>query len=249
MANSDHQPDRVIRPATLATILIGAGLVLTGVWLRSGLIGAEQWPVRWLDVEGELARTSASQIRSAALGPASGGFFAADLAEVRAEVEALPWVASAGVSRHWPDALRIAVTEHRPIARWNETALFSDRGEVFEADGSQRMQGLARLSGPEARRDEVLENWHVMRRSLAGVGQDLRELAVDQRGAWTAVLDNGMELKLGRELIDQRLGRFVQVHDELRSGPRRVARVDLRYTNGLAIRWTDESTGEAEPHG
>ncbi|TVS10241.1 MAG: FtsQ-type POTRA domain-containing protein [Wenzhouxiangella sp.] len=249
MANIEHVQDRVISSATLATILIAAVVVLAAVWLRSGLIGSEHWPVRWLDVEGELARTSASQIRSAALGPASRGFFATDLSEVRTEIEALPWVASAGVSRHWPDALSITVTEHRPIARWNETALFSDRGEVFEADGSQNMQGLARLSGPEARRDEVLENWQTMRRRLAGVGQDLQELAVDQRGAWTAVLDNGMELKLGRELIDQRLGRFVQVHEELRTATRRVARVDLRYTNGLAIRWADESTGEAEPHG
>jgi hypothetical protein len=28
-------------------------IVLGALWLRSGLIGSDQWPIRWLDVEGE----------------------------------------------------------------------------------------------------------------------------------------------------------------------------------------------------
>lgn len=249
MANPEPLPERLISPATLATLVLFGGLILGGVWLRAGLIGAEQWPIRWLDVEGELNRTSASQIRSAAFGPASRGFFAADLAQVRAEIEQLPWVAHAEVSRHWPDALLIRVHEHRPVARWNESGLFSDRGEVFEASGSQAMQGLARLQGPEARRAEVWESWHWMRSRLALVGADVAVLSVDQRGAWTVTLDSGVELKLGRELVRERLERFVQVHEDLRADDRRAVRVDLRYTNGLAIRWAPAAAGEGEQHG
>lgn len=249
MANPEPLPERLISPATLATVVLIGGLALGAVWLRAGLIGAEQWPIRWLDVEGDLHRTSASQIRSAAYGPASRGFFAADLLQVRAEIEQLPWVARAEVSRYWPDALLIRVEEHRPVARWNDSGLFSDQGEVFEASGSQGMQGLARLSGPEGRREEVWESWHWMRRYLAGVGADVAALSVDQRGAWTVTLDSGLELKLGRELVRERLQRFVQVHEELRVNGRRPVRIDLRYTNGLAIRWAPETAAEGDQHG
>ncbi|MBB6088586.1 cell division protein FtsQ/DivIB [Wenzhouxiangella marina] len=250
MANSDDQPERLIGPATMATLVLLGGVLLGALWLRSGLIGADRWPINWLDVEGELQRTSASQIRAAAAGPASRGFFSADLERVRESVQALPWVAVAEVSRHWPDALRIHIREHQPVARWNESSLFSDRGEVFTVTGSQNMQGLARLSGPENRRQDVLQEWLWMRRELGRIGMDIRQMHLDERGAWTVRLGTGLELLLGREQVRERLSRFISVHDDLAEPERRPERVDLRYTNGLAVRWAEHAeTLEDEQHG
>jgi len=240
MANTDDQPDRLIGPATLATLILAGSLLLAALWLRSGLLGADQWPIEWLDVEGELQRTSSSQIRGAASGPATTGFFSADLERVREAVEALPWVAEAEVSRHWPDALRIRIVEHEPVARWNEASLFSDRGQVFTVDGSDGMQGLARLSGPDSRRQDVLEQWLWMRRELGRVGQDIQAVHLDDRGAWAVVLASGPEILLGREQMRQRLERFIGIHDVLIDDQRRPGRVDLRYTNGLAVRWLND---------
>ncbi len=250
MANTEHQPDRLIGPATLASLVLLGVLALGALWLRSGLIGADQWPIRWLDVEGDLQRTSASQVRAAATGPASNGFFAVDLGRIRADVEALPWVARAEVRRQWPDAVHVRVVEHRPVARWNDSSLFSDRGEVFDVSGSEGMQGLARLVGPETRRTEVLKAWQRMRAELADIGLDIDKLRLDERGAWTLELTNGTEVVLGRDLIDQRLARFIGIHDELANGERRARRVDMRYTNGLAVRWAgSEREEESGEHG
>jgi len=239
MANSDDQPDRLIGPATLATLVLAGSLLLGALWMRSGLIGADRWPIQWLEVEGELERTSASQVRAAAAGSAIGGFFSVDLDRVRDAVEALPWVAEVEVSRHWPDALHIRIIEHQPVARWNDGGLFSDRGEVFTVSGSEGMQGMARLSGPDSRRDEVLEHWVWMRRELGRVGQDIRELHLDERGAWTLQLGSGVEVLLGRARVAERLARLIAVHDALEDEQRRPLRVDLRYTNGLAVRWAE----------
>lgn len=249
MADSGHQPERMNRPAWLATVVLVGVAGLVAVWLRSGLIGAEQWPLRWLDVEGELSRTSASQIRAAVASSAGPGFFAVNLDQVRHAVESLPWVAAAEVSRHWPDALHVRVQEHRPVARWNDNGLFSDRGEVFKVNGSEGMQGLARLRGPEARRQEVLDTWQTMRRKLGEVGLDIKQLEVDERGAWRIVMDSGFTLVLGRENAFQRLDRYVAVHASLREHDRRPSRVDMRYTNGLAVRWAERQTGEQDTHG
>ncbi len=237
------------RWAVLTGVLIVGGLLVVAVWLRAGLIGGERWPVRWLDVEGDLNRTSAGQIRSAAIESASAGFFAADLESARRAVEALPWVASATVGREWPDALHIRVSEHRPIARWNGQRLMSDRGEVFEVGGSISMQGLALLEGPEARQEEVLENWRLMRRHLAAVGLDIERLTVDERGAWTAELDSGKQLALGREHTLARLQRYIGVHDQLRAHGRVITNVDLRYTNGLSVRWASSPSEEVVHRG
>jgi cell division protein FtsQ len=257
MADSGNESERMIRPAWLATALLVGVAALLALWLRSGLIGSEQWPIVWLDVAGDLERTSSSQIRAAVAGPADSGFFAVDLELVRDRVEALPWVARAEVSRHWPDALRIDVEEHRPVARWNEDGLFSDRGEVFSVGGSEGMQGLARLSGPDSRRHEVLEQWQRMRRELGSVGHDIATLSVDERGAWRLRMDNGVLLVLGREQVGQRLDRFVRVQRALGRLERPIEAVDMRYTNGLAVRWTqpeqeqqsEQEQGEESRHG
>ncbi len=249
MADFEQVPTPMNRWGVLTGVLLVGALLVAGVWLRSGLIGAERWPVRWLDVEGDLERTSAAQVRSAAFGPASAGFFAADLEALQLAVEALPWVASASVGRDWPDALHIRVIEHRPVARWNRHRLMSDRGEVFEVSGNISMQGMVELAGPDARRDEVLEHWVHMRRRLASVGLDIERLAVDERGAWTVELDSGKRLELGREQIHERLQRYVRVHDQLRSQGRPIAGVDLRYPNGLSVRWADKAIQEVAYRG
>ncbi len=249
MANTEDQPRGLINPATLASLVLLGSLALGALWMRSGLIGSEQWPIRWLDVEGELQRTSVSQVQAAAAVPASRGFFAVDLARVRSEIEALPWIAKAEVSRHWPDALHLRVVEHRPVARWNQNRLLSDRGEVFEVTGSDSMQGLARLVGPDSRREEVLETWLWMRHELGGIGLDIARLAVDERGAWQLELGNGVELILGREQIDLRLARFIAVHDLLRGDERSLVRVDMRYTNGLAVQWAGSERDREDAHG
>lgn len=249
MADSEYEQDRVIQPTWIAALVFAGAAGLLALWLKTGLIGGDQWPISWLDVEGDLSRTSASQIRGAAVGPASQGFFAVDLREVRMAVESLPWVARAEVSRHWPDALHIRIVEHRPVARWNDTGLFSDRGEVFRVDGSDGMQGLARLRGPDNRRDEVLEHWMRMRRILGGAGLDIGALELDERGAWQVELASGVRLVLGREHVQQRLERYIQIHSALNAGERRPRVVDMRYTNGLAVRWVPEQRGEDIDHG
>lgn len=246
MADSGNQPEHVIRPAWLATMVLGGVALLLALWLRSGLIGADQWPIRWLDVAGELERTSASQIQGAVADEAGRGFFAVDLENVRARVEALPWVARAEVSRQWPDSLLIDVTEHRPVARWNDDRLFSDRGEVFSVSGSEGMQGLARLSGPESRGEDVLARWQELRRRLGNVGRDVLELAVDERGAWQVVLDNEVTLVLGREQVDARLDRYISAQAALDDLERPIRLIDMRYTNGLAVRWADRQTQEVQ---
>lgn len=244
MADSERVPTPMNKWGALTAVILVGGLLVAGVWLRSGLIGSERWPVRWLDVEGDLERTSAAQVRAAAVGPASAGFFAADLETLQTAVEALPWVASAAVGRDWPDVLHIRVIEHRPVARWNGHRLMSDRGEVFEVSGNISMQGMVELAGPETRREEVLEHWLAMRRRLASVGLDIERLAVDERGAWTVELDSGKHLALGREHMHERLARFVRVHDQLRAQGRPIVGIDLRYPNGLSVRWADKPIQE-----
>src|SRR5690625_8026583 len=108
-----------MRPAWMASLVLFGSLLLAGLWLRSGLIGSEQWPIRWLYVEGDLKRTSSSQVRAAVASESGRGFFAVDLDAARSSIEGLPWVMRAEVSRQWPDALPVSLAEDLPGVRWD----------------------------------------------------------------------------------------------------------------------------------
>lgn len=220
-------------------------VLAAAVWLFGGWQDPERWPIRWLEVEGHLERTTSAQVRAAVAGEARRGFFVVNVERARAEVQALPWVATAAVSRQWPDALTIEVVEHQPVARWNDHALVSRTGEVFDVAGTTGMQGLVQLVGPEARRADVFETWRALGGALTAAGIGIDTVALDARGAWTLVLDSGWELLLGREEIDQRLDRFLAVHERLSRVPE-LRRIDLRYPNGLAIVTSSGRRGETE---
>jgi len=246
---------RALWMVLIPPLALAAGLV---AWMLAGGFDAHHWPIRWLDVEGRLERVTAAQVRAAVADEARGGFFRLDVDRARAAVEELPWVARASVARRWPDALKIAVVEQRPVARWSQRTLLGSGGEPFEVAGSDGMQGLVSLAGPESRRAEVFALWQRLHRALLAEGLEIGALTLDARGAWRLQLVGGPELLLGRDEIDARIARFLDVRGAL--GPLdRMARIDLRYPNGLAIRparapargamarESEQTTGAREP--
>lgn len=93
--------------------------IVTGVLIFAGYRAAASasfFEARNVDISGA-KRASAEQIRTVVRSLASDtGVWRADLAEISAKVEALPWVRTALVTRVLPDGLRVRVIERVPTA-------------------------------------------------------------------------------------------------------------------------------------
>lgn len=224
----------------LGLLLGGAGLLLV-VWLSFGLVASDRFPIRWVQVEGPFRYVSASQVRSTVAPFAESGYFAADLGAIQQALEAHPWIARASVRKSWPDLLEVEVVEHRPMARWKAGGLIDVRGEHFQVPAGLGPGQLPTLSGPDEARDEVVATWIELRELLRPIDLDVRSLTLEQRGAWSMRTDNGIELMLGREDLSERVSRFVGIYRQLheRQQVSQIERVDLRYPNGVSVRWKD----------
>lgn len=236
LADSNEQPPAMRVHGWLWWSMVAISIMLLMLWFQRGWIASDRWPVRWIEITAPEQRVSAEQIRARLRNHLQRGFFSLDLRHMVQQLEALSWVASAHIQRSWPDTIKVNIREHRPVAYWNERELISDHGVLFAADAANVIRELPRLSGPPQRRDEVLRQWLAWRDQLLPIGIGIASVQLSERGSWLLQLDNGSQVALGREALAQRMQRLLAVWPQLRSGGQLPQYIDMRYSNGLAIR-------------
>ena len=202
------------------------------------LLRSPLFPLREVTVTGDLSRTPRAAIERAAQGRIGGNFFAADLAQLRAGVEQLPWVRRVDVRRMWPDRLEVRIEEHRALARWRDAGLVNTFGERFPGETDARLPEFAGPAGSEA---QVTRRYRAFAAILAPLEFNLERVVLTPRYAWQLRLGNGLALELGRDAaegpVESRLARFVAAYPAtLGKLARRHEYVDLRYPNGFALR-------------
>jgi cell division protein FtsQ len=218
----------------LANLLYGLAAVGLLYAALVVIVGLPIFPLRELSVTGPLAHTTREQVESIVREELRGNFFTVDLEATRAAFEKLPWVRSATLRRIWPDRLEVAVEEHTALARWRDTALVDDRGEIFAAATDAR---LPMFTGPEGSAAEMAAQFGVFATLLAPIGRAPVQLRLSERRAWEVELDNGAVLELGRTDLTARLQRFIAAYrNTVDKRPAHAYRIDLRYPNGFALR-------------
>jgi cell division protein FtsQ len=220
-----------------AWILAIALVVAPVVAVLNGWIGGSRWPMRHLVVTGEFRQVSDLRVREVVQPNVQRGFFAVDLDSLRAQLRALPWVKSVEVRKRWPDRLEVGIVEYRPLARWGAGRMLSENGELFPAPKGLGGK-LPLFVGPDARAEDMIA-FHAQARPLfLGSGLQVAEVRLSARGSWSLLLSDGTEVEVGRSDVEHRLQRFSHLLPRLTNNePRRLARADLRYTNGFALVW------------
>lgn len=235
--------------ASVVFVLAAFAALAAGVaWLmRSSL-----FPIRVIQLDGDLLRNSVPTIRANAAPLLAGNFFSIDLQQGRTAFEQVPWVRRAVVRRVWPDRLAVRLEEHRVVALWEtedgDSHLVNSFGEVFEANvGDVEDDSLPVFSGPEGSAAAMLALHERLVPVLAGLGLEVMRMRLSGRGSYRLELDNGAGLELGRgsegELVarTERFARtFAQVAAKWNNRPLEYA--DLRHVDGYAVRLRGVST-------
>lgn len=216
-------------------LLLVLPIALAVYWI--GSIGSR--PIEQITINGEDPKHLSRQQLQQLIAPyAREGFFGMDVSALRQALQAIPWISDARVRRIWPDGLAIKLQEHQPQARWRSGELISNAGQRFRPPPGSMPDGLPWLDGPVGDEQRVLEQYRQFAEMLATSGLSIYALTVDQRGSWKLILDNQLELLLGRERTAQRLWRLVKVYNTMiKPKAETIQRIDLRYSNGFALSW------------
>ncbi|WP_058553824.1 cell division protein FtsQ/DivIB [Thiohalocapsa sp. ML1] len=238
------------RPSSLALV----GRLLTAVAIISGLIGggfiALEWeprllPVRVVTVDGEMHGLSRESLQQTIADAIDGGILTQDLAALKRQVEDLPWIHRASVRRVWPDRLVFTVTEHEAMAQWGDNGLVTAEGIVFRPRDGVLPAGLVRLAGADDFAPDVVERYQRWHPKLSELGLIIDAVVRNARGDWTLTLLGGTELYLGTEDIETRFERLLAAYPQVEAIGI-PTRIDLRYSNGFAVRWIPRTDARPE---
>lgn len=235
----------LVSPRAFVAMVITLGVLAVLGYVGQSLSRSTNFPIRTVTVEGNFLFLTPGYIQSLVSRSLQGGFFQIEVQEIRAALLEEPWVRDAQIERRWPDVVRVTIEEQEPTARWGEHALLNTAADVFAPNPGTFPRGLPRLNGPVGSELEVLTTYRMVSGHMRALGLKVALLELSERGAWMVGLEGNTRLLLGRHRIEERLARFRVAYDlALKTTWAEIASVDLRYTNGLAIRGrTREAAG------
>lgn len=202
-------------------------------------------PITSVRIAGEFVNVSRDEMQEMIDGFLPSGFFELDVASVMREAQRIPWVKRISVRRIWPDSLHVAVVERAAVARWNGDALLEADGNRFVPDRASLEGDYVDLSGPEGSEGSVLARFEQMTPVADALGTKIRAVSMDQRGAWRLEFASGLILMLGQGDRLERLAPYIAALPQI-LGDRfsDAERIDLRYSNGFAVKWRQAATAE-----
>ena len=225
-----------LKPLLALTTVAGsvAGLTLMLNWMQDPL----HWPVRTVHVEGRFVHLQQAELLDEVAPLAGHGFFASRVGEIQERLQEMPWVDQVWVRRVWPDRLDVQVREQRAIAHWGDGGLLNPRAQVFRPEQVAELPGLPHLEGPDGHERRVLKMYQEMLQILQSLKLGIDSLRLDARRTWSVQLSNGLTVEVGRSDPVQRVARFVRVYPAILAAANgKMVSVDLRYSNGFAVRW------------
>ncbi len=230
----------------LGQFLALAGFVAGCYWAGQKALDPAVLPLRHVHLEGELRHLNEVDMQRVVEAYLGQNFLILDIDALHTHFAANPWIERVTVRRRWPDTLEVGFQERIPFGRWGENEMVDIDGERFRPGTIPESGPWPLLSGPDGHERELIRVYREASVLADQAGLRLVRLIQDERRAWRMVFANGLEIWLGKELLMGRLRRFVDIYPQVLSERTdEVAAVDLRYTNGFAVRWkaTTSSAG------
>jgi cell division protein FtsQ len=170
-----------------------------------------------------------------------------DVAQARAKLEAIPWIAEATVRKLYPDRLQITITEREPFALWQregKVSVIAADGTVLSATVEPRLANLSFVVGKGAAGRArgflaVLDQYPAIRDQVRA------SILVAER-RWNLRLKNGIDVRLPDTNIEQAFETLARFDREKHLLSRDIVAVDLRLPDRLTVRLSEAAAQARE---
>lgn len=220
----------------LKGLIIGF-IVLSILFVLNELHFSRIFPIRNVKVYG-VNKLDQKELQSLILPFLQNGFFAVNIELIRDRMMLMPWVADLSVRRIWPDRIELFFEEKKPVARWNQANLLSDKGELFLPKQNTIPNNLPQFIGPLGQQLIMYQYFQRIDRLLSQLHVRLKTFELTPYFTWKLTLDNGIIMQVGYKDVLAQLTHFVHVYPKMKmQHTGEIDYIDLRYPNGMAVKW------------
>lgn len=161
--------------------------------------------------------------------------------EMRARLEAMPWIASASVRKFYPDRIEIAITERQAYALWQVNGeikvIARDGIPIAPYSDDPRYVQLPIVVG-EGAQNHVGEIVDALAR-LPALKEQVRAAIFVAERRWTLKTRNGIDVRLPEENLEGALVALMDLDREKKLLSRDITIVDLRLPDRVVVRQSD----------
>jgi cell division protein FtsQ len=163
-----------------------------------------------------------------------------DVAQARARLEAIPWIAEATVRKLYPDRLQITITEREAFALWQrqgKVSVIAADGTVLAAAVEPRLAALSFVVGNGAA--AKARSFLAVLDQYPSIRDQVRASILVAERRWNLRLKNGIDVRLPDTNIEQALETLARFDREKHLLSRDITAVDLRLPDRLTVRLSD----------
>ena len=165
-----------------------------------------------------------------------------DVVAAREAIEAMPWIASATVSKVYPDVVTVSVVEKAPYAVWQrgrELMVIDRDGNEIVPYSTTRFTDLPFVVGTGAAEDaaELLDRIEVIPELTPRIRAYVR--VAERR--WDLHLENGVTVKLPEIDPIEAAAELVRMDRDTQLLSRDILSVDLRVEDRMVVKLTPEA--------
>lgn len=238
----------ILEKFSLAKFLLVSSLIVLALVIYGSLTAVQtvlEVPVSQVDVEGKFHYLTENDVNQVIGNYVDNGFVTVDLLRLKEEFLALPWVHSASIRRKLPNGLRVSLVEQRPVAYWNERGMLNDQGDEFYPVRLPVIPELPHLKGKN--HSAVLFLFRAVSDRLPPDQQPVRSIAITDSNLATVEVAQGARLVFNAADVLEKLQMWETISgSDLGLRLAEVDYVDLRYSNGAAVKWKKNQAEHAE---
>lgn len=168
----------------------------------------------------------------------SKSFFNIDINYLQSKIENIDWISSANIRRSYPNEIIIFVTEHIPIAIWNNKDYLNQYGEIFTANKKNNKFPI--LISKNNKNKIIFEYLSLFSNDLIrhNINEKVVKIIEDDIRSISVILSSGITIKLGSKNVKEKIDIFFKVYQTLNSSDlSKIRYIDMRYSNGFSVGW------------
>jgi len=233
-------------------LCVGVVLAALSGPLASGaasFLQTSRFAIERVEVAGQSRLSADEVVRASGLAPGQN-LWSLDARRAVAGVEALPLVRRAEVVRAFPNHVTLFVEERQPFTLVNagglhwvdeqgvplgpETRAVALDAPLVSAAGADDVAAAGRTSSERVAAGVALIR--TLMRAQSSLLSEISEVDVSRPEGPVLYMLDGVEVRLGREDWDDRLGRLGGVLAQLRASGQRATSIDLRFRDQVVLR-------------